>query len=475
VRSLSLPGGLSAGEVAMLGPVGDPPAVANPDQLQPRRVGDKAGPLKDNDVGYLNGQVWTYPVPKKEEGGPVKILFSVVEGAERIYYVGGDRKKPKELFRHPVASYRQINPAITNTGKGPNSFVAAAVASKNVPLSLSDKNYWDRVIINLKSGNSYVLEPEPWIPAPINGLQWNSIELTWRGRGFFSSGTRFNMDTSWGSFARMIPAEANYNISNEPRFLSAWGPGGGGYDNSVSAELPGLTTRDVGFNLSVQSRNYAIDSEGLQLKIKYGTATEVSKTYQELFGGNAVANDYGESSISEVSEIDLGLGLSGGVAIDNYSSSTGINGPVVRTSSAVSDSSTLVGNAGVIFLKQSGVRNGASETTKNEFYYRDLSGSTTLLSSSFFQLPNENGTPTSDLSNVVLASNLVGATLHLVAWPNLNQVFLPNGFPPLPSETKILTVQSISVPSGSFVSRDIKFFPLPSNSTTKIHSISYHP
>jgi hypothetical protein len=120
VRSLSLPGGLSAGEVAMLGPVGDPPAVANPDQLQPRRVGDKSGPLKDNDVGYLNGQVWSYPVPKKEEGGPVKILFSVVEGAERIYYVGGDRAKPKELARFSSAPYG--DPALKATGKGLNRF-----------------------------------------------------------------------------------------------------------------------------------------------------------------------------------------------------------------------------------------------------------------------------------------------------------------------------------------------------------------
>jgi hypothetical protein len=120
VRSLSLPGGLSAGEVAILGPVGDPPAVANPDRLQPRRVGDKAGPLKDNDVGYLNGQIWTYPVPKKGEGGPVKILFSVVEGAERIYYVGGDRVKPKELFRLPSTTSATAH--LVATGKGLNAF-----------------------------------------------------------------------------------------------------------------------------------------------------------------------------------------------------------------------------------------------------------------------------------------------------------------------------------------------------------------
>jgi hypothetical protein len=60
------------------------------------------------------------PVAKKEEGGPVKILFSVVEGAERIYYVGGDRRTPKSLFRLPAAS--KIYPHLVVTGKGLNQF-----------------------------------------------------------------------------------------------------------------------------------------------------------------------------------------------------------------------------------------------------------------------------------------------------------------------------------------------------------------
>jgi hypothetical protein len=136
VRSLSLPGGLSAGEVAILGPVGDPPAVANPDRLQPRRVGDKAGPLKDNDVGYLNGQIWTYPVPKKGEGGPVKILFSVVEGAERIYYVGGDRRTPKELFRLPTPASAIAH--LVATGKGLRAFYWQYVTSELFDSRLGD-------------------------------------------------------------------------------------------------------------------------------------------------------------------------------------------------------------------------------------------------------------------------------------------------------------------------------------------------
>lgn len=138
VRSLNLPSGLSAGEVAMLGPVGDPYPTAIPDLLQPRRVGDKAGALKDNDVGYLKGQVWSYPEPKKDQGGPVKILFSVLDGAERVYYVGGDRIKPKELFRS-TANPRAV---IIATGRGLSKFYwqrldSGAIADSRYPGSFA--------------------------------------------------------------------------------------------------------------------------------------------------------------------------------------------------------------------------------------------------------------------------------------------------------------------------------------------------
>jgi hypothetical protein len=59
-------------------------------------------------------------VAKEEKFGNVKILFSVVEGAERIYYVGGDRAKPKELARFSSAPYG--DPALKATGKGLNRF-----------------------------------------------------------------------------------------------------------------------------------------------------------------------------------------------------------------------------------------------------------------------------------------------------------------------------------------------------------------
>jgi hypothetical protein len=78
------------------------------------------------------------PVAKKEEGGPVKILFSVVEGAERIYYVGGDRVKPKELFRLPSTTSATAH--LVATGKGLNQFYwqsASYVFGEIVPTGFS--------------------------------------------------------------------------------------------------------------------------------------------------------------------------------------------------------------------------------------------------------------------------------------------------------------------------------------------------
>jgi hypothetical protein len=57
---------------------------------------------------------------KKEESGNVKILFSVIQGSEKVFYVGGDRRTPKELFRVP--SSRSDFPHLVATGKGLNAF-----------------------------------------------------------------------------------------------------------------------------------------------------------------------------------------------------------------------------------------------------------------------------------------------------------------------------------------------------------------
>lgn len=64
------------------------------------------------------------PVPvvpvKIQEPGGVRILFSVVEGDRLVFYVGGDRRTPKELFSVPFDDDPDAN--LVSTGKGLNQF-----------------------------------------------------------------------------------------------------------------------------------------------------------------------------------------------------------------------------------------------------------------------------------------------------------------------------------------------------------------
>jgi len=59
--------------------------------------------------------------PQPETGGKIKILFSVVEGTDRVFYIGGDRSVPKKIGS--ISATRFVKTAkISNTGKG-NHFI----------------------------------------------------------------------------------------------------------------------------------------------------------------------------------------------------------------------------------------------------------------------------------------------------------------------------------------------------------------
>lgn len=76
--------------------------------------------------GRVDAQPAIAPQPKRPgvrvdvKAGPVKILFSVIDGSDRVYYVGGDRAQPKVLFRLPVET--KAYPHLVVTGKGLNQF-----------------------------------------------------------------------------------------------------------------------------------------------------------------------------------------------------------------------------------------------------------------------------------------------------------------------------------------------------------------
>jgi len=60
--------------------------------------------------------------PQPETGGKIKILYSVIEGDQRVFYVGGDRARPKEVGRIPQSTNEVIY-RINNRGKGLNQFI----------------------------------------------------------------------------------------------------------------------------------------------------------------------------------------------------------------------------------------------------------------------------------------------------------------------------------------------------------------
>jgi hypothetical protein len=63
-------------------------------------------------------------VDSKAVAGNIKILFSVIEGSENVFYIGGDRETPKEVYRESIPAYGfSTDGYITNSGKGLNKWV----------------------------------------------------------------------------------------------------------------------------------------------------------------------------------------------------------------------------------------------------------------------------------------------------------------------------------------------------------------
>ena len=89
------------------------------------------------------------PVVKEKKVPQVKIIFSAYSELEgsTIFYVGGDRKEPKELFRLPndVSYFGNITPNITITGSGLNSYYYqySATTLNTAPLGLGSSEIYD--------------------------------------------------------------------------------------------------------------------------------------------------------------------------------------------------------------------------------------------------------------------------------------------------------------------------------------------
>jgi hypothetical protein len=81
-----------------------------------------------------------------QDPSDVKILFSVTEGSDTVFYVGGDRDKPKELFRSATYTGFRRFLTLVNTGKGLNKFFwQKADRPDFVTSNLIDSRYPDQV------------------------------------------------------------------------------------------------------------------------------------------------------------------------------------------------------------------------------------------------------------------------------------------------------------------------------------------
>jgi hypothetical protein len=88
----------------------------------PQEVGDWL--LDERDVQPIS------PPPPRSPYGKVKVLFSTIEGDERVFWVGGDRRTPKRVYSTP--SSRTVDAALlSNAGNGNLFFVSLSHSAGN--------------------------------------------------------------------------------------------------------------------------------------------------------------------------------------------------------------------------------------------------------------------------------------------------------------------------------------------------------
>lgn len=474
---------LNSGEIAMVGPVGDVAPTDNPDKLPPRRLGDKAGLLKDNDVGHINGQIWTYLKGKEEKSGRIKILFSVREGDETVVYVGGDRKTPTELYRYKTDKYRVFIPRLTNKGRSKNKFTASAYAQLNVDIYAKPLEYQTRIIINLKTKEEIILEPDVWVPRPFvesTTANYYPVEIAFRGNGFYSSGSRQGGYSYGANGITDIPAFASSgnvgNPENIALFGSAWGPGGGGYNAgkpgaSGSQDARPGPTIDDGFSFAIKSRNYWLEIGGGGLQTILGDASVYRTNFtQYLTAGFAL--DYSVNTSGCFEQINVNLGLNIEETVYYKYDLRGSNPPDTATFShnIRSSSTVIVGDVGVIFAVYNStylaVYPGGEQTNNyfHKYYYKDINGNQIELPDTFYSVYPF---PEHFNSNRITNYNLIKAKLYCCD-SYLND-FYPSSLP----HNDYMDVAIISLDGSTIVIKE-KIESLPTTQNI-LHNISYYP
>jgi hypothetical protein len=237
----------------------------------------------------------------------------VVEGAERIYYVGGDRAKPKELFRIPNS--RSDYPHLVATGKGLNAF------------------YWQIVgadIFDSRLGTDYLTDEGTGVQYFGSGVFISSVDTATRNEsvdtgGYRSYGFTRRVDFRTNNLEErsFVNAGSKFYTIDASRVRTPW-------PSPVPLVYPATgTTTDVesetrsGF---YSAGNFRFLADGSKSGNRYNTFTQYNTVEPD---GSATPNvstwSANESSDSR-DESPLYIGESGvikTVQISNYTSSGG--------------------------------------------------------------------------------------------------------------------------------------------------------
>lgn len=101
----------------ILGPVAEEPPLQQERESIIYRPHYAHAPLKDNNVGYIRGQVWSYPGEEEVEIGAIAYLYSVYRDGSLVVYVGGLNPKPEKVLELSDSA-SILATSIDNLGRG---------------------------------------------------------------------------------------------------------------------------------------------------------------------------------------------------------------------------------------------------------------------------------------------------------------------------------------------------------------------
>jgi hypothetical protein len=218
-RAAGLP--LNDGTIGLLGQKGQLSPLALPEQEGVRGIATQ-GPLKDNNVGYINGQVWNYEEEVVEEIA-FELFFFGIRATDQVYTFRGGGVTKEISFANAetfdLFGVGQIRTRLRTTNRKLRlTFEAAIDGTKSTNVGCSFHTVKtiklpvtitaQAAVSNGESSNVITGEPE-FVPDLINWLILNNINLTDSDAG----GSDFDLTTFVDA---PFPAESSGFINRNP-------------------------------------------------------------------------------------------------------------------------------------------------------------------------------------------------------------------------------------------------------------------